>query len=1348
MKKIVFLFVAYLFFDNVSVAQSSQQTSLIKPSPVAASIERFTDYPVSLYTGVPEISIPIFDITIGDVVVPIKLSYHASGIKEDDQSHPVGLGWSLMAGGRISRTVRDKPDDKAPALNPYFTEQSPDNSNDRLVGMQIETNLFTGDKQADLFHINSGIEGGYSGRFIFDGAKKNNNNGILSEPLFFPSSNLKFNPVYSSIYYYNNALKEIGIVDEKGVRYKYGGENGIYTEWQGLHALSISSWLINEIMPSGRDSSRKINFFYKEGPLLSTTTYEGFLSIIDSICVFGGNQISSNLDGLDFMYVTYPNSPASFMNRIEDVYPALIRNPNTATSNQSHLSEYRQQIVQSYEVADLDSISFPHGSVKLVYDPQTSLLDSIKVLSNDGSLFKVVCLFQSKYGTEERYKLDSVVIHGGVSVQRYKMEYKPGIGYRHPFARDFWGYYNGVTLNETLLPLWNNVPVVMDYRKDINGNDVSIRSEVQIGNAARSASGAASENYILSKITHPTSGTTEYEFEPNMSLGDPDSLVTGVFTSLVGGARVKSITHNPIQGKSLKRKFFYGVNRNGLGIPNNYPTYQNFSVESNVGATHYPVPCSQSPGCINYLPITPIIGRKREFFTSPNRNLNQLDGSPVWYAHVEESDVNESGIENGLIKYEFLIPPKDVEIQKHQNGNPVSPFFLSVINGYRTPLLKRKSVYDGGKLLSEDIKEYLSKASDIYYSVSSAKWLTVNERMSGAFAQTDQLYHNIGYEYIWAGYSDISSEIRDETWYPLTDSSIVYDYSGSGDPIKLISVTEYGYNRSETGKGVDFYPSEISSNSSSGESIVKHFVYPMDLGAISSSDELSLGYKNLLDNNIVSVPVETVTTKGGSISGTLRAFSPIEPKAKTEYSFSATSLDPTFQNLKNVSGSVIKDSRYLPEVQIDKYDLYGNVEQLRPVHASPVSYVWGYNGTNPIAEVLNAEVSKVAYTSFEDQGLGGWNLISGGVYLTNNNNITGKRSLSGGVSKTLPQGNYVLSFWSAANTWVNGTAFTDQPVKNLGNGRRYFEKILTNVTSVQVSGDNIDEVRIYPIGAQMSTYTYNPLIGMTSRVDAAGNITYYEYDSFGRLSMVRDEKQNILKRICYNYAGQPEACKLFYNTAKSQTFTRNNCGSGYVGGSYTYTVPANTYVGSSQAEADQLALNDIAQNGQTAANSNATCTQVFQSVDVSGYYFNQNCPSGTGTPVYVYMPAGSYTSTVSQQYANDDAVASAQAYADANGGCSAAEFYLNGSNSTYEGMTIVLINTSTWENLYFYIYPNTNYASLLGMITPGFYHINIMTNNSYNWFNYNVGSYYGSFSGSTTLYDVYLDEYFNYINIY
>ena len=53
--------------------------------------------------------------------------------------------------------------------------------------------------------------------------------------------------------------------------------------------------------------------------------------------------------------------------------------------------------------------------------------------------------------------------------------------------------------------------------------------------------------------------------------------------------------------------------------------------------------------------------------------------------------------------------------------------------------------------------------------------------------------------------------------------------------------------------------------------------------------------------------------------------------------------------------------------------------------------------------------------------------------------------------------------------------------------------------------------------AMIETYTYAPLIGMTSKTDARGYTTYYEYDEFNRLKHVKDADGNILSKNDYNY---------------------------------------------------------------------------------------------------------------------------------------------------------------------------------------------------------------------------------------
>ena len=100
------MFIAFPYSVQLSAQPINNYTKDISPTnPNAASLGKYVDIPVSLYTGVPNIGVPIYTIQEGPLSLPISLSYHASGVKINELASSVGLGWSLNAGGMISRTV-------------------------------------------------------------------------------------------------------------------------------------------------------------------------------------------------------------------------------------------------------------------------------------------------------------------------------------------------------------------------------------------------------------------------------------------------------------------------------------------------------------------------------------------------------------------------------------------------------------------------------------------------------------------------------------------------------------------------------------------------------------------------------------------------------------------------------------------------------------------------------------------------------------------------------------------------------------------------------------------------------------------------------------------------------------------------------------------------------------------------------------------------------------------------------------------------------------------------------------------------------------------------------------------
>lgn len=81
--------------------------------------------------------------------------------------------------------------------------------------------------------------------------------------------------------------------------------------------------------------------------------------------------------------------------------------------------------------------------------------------------------------------------------------------------------------------------------------------------------------------------------------------------------------------------------------------------------------------------------------------------------------------------------------------------------------------------------------------------------------------------------------------------------------------------------------------------------------------------------------------------------------------------------------------------------------------------------------------------------------------------------------------------------------------------------ILNDPQSDQQLRDELNKLRIALPAARVSTYTYKVLVGVTSETDPSGKTNYYEYDSFGRLKMIKDNDGKILKQYDYKYKSSP-----------------------------------------------------------------------------------------------------------------------------------------------------------------------------------------------------------------------------------
>ncbi|MBN8643437.1 MAG: RHS repeat protein [Flavobacteriales bacterium] len=525
-----YILILLLSIGCVTLAQSPEiktdLPTIIPPSPTVASLMKFEEVPVSNYTGIPDISIPLFTTSTlsKDINLEVSLKYHPSGVAVEERASDVGLGWSLFAGGTISRTVRGLPDeinsmgDNKFGLyqnsstnihnNNYYyeafdalTEYLGATGNYDITWDTLRKCLWDAkvrgemDSEHDLWQFNFM---GKSGRFYI---KKNLNNQLEVTPL--DDYRLKI------INYYGNTSNQylptsFVIFDEKGYKYTF---DVIETTTQHSFSLSISSTTYEDSGPipspstfynssfhlstiNDNQGNLVVEFLYdstfKEKVLRGSTTYfqEDYR-----------NRPPNKPSLRDFYLGVNQNIDPEYINLcqagVNDFGPYPIY---SLSSNQTDTNVKKLQQIKVNGIAKID-FSFETGRLDdNVLNPENwSAFKGIVVKDWIGNNIKEVSLTHD-YSTvkSKRMILKEVSFKNFVNskVEKYSLEYR--VNY-NPYSastyigKDYWGYFN-------YLPS----PYI--------GNSYESYREVNPNFCTSD---------LLQKMSLPTGGFVIFDFEPN-----------------------------------------------------------------------------------------------------------------------------------------------------------------------------------------------------------------------------------------------------------------------------------------------------------------------------------------------------------------------------------------------------------------------------------------------------------------------------------------------------------------------------------------------------------------------------------------------------------------------------------------------------------------------------------------------------------------------------------------------------------------------------------------------------------------------------------------------------------------
>lgn len=1077
--KILYSIFCFIFSFTITVYGQQQLKNIIPASPNVSEMMKYGEIPVGYFTGVPSISVPIYHIKTPGFDMPISLSYHAGGNKVESIASWVGLGWSLSSLPVITRSVNGLPDEEnggffykyyGKTVKQLFDEKGSADWNNFLRALRAGT----ADSEPDIFYYTLN---GKSGKFYYDQVQEK----------FVTAS--KDNVVIE----WDGAF--FTITSDNGDKYTFTEREYTQRNMSSEGPRIVTAWYVTRIENATQTES--ILFTY-DTEMQMSHQFTSFSKYV----MLGGEVCSSAFDQA-------PDSPSS------------------AENSESTLTTTR------VEAKLIRNIHFKGGYVKFTPGSERDdllgghVLDSIQVYTNSNvPVMKYKLEYRYISGTEagkncnasDPYSFNWLFLNKvrqlsikDESFLEHEFEYNETVPpCRTSTAQDYWGYYNGKHANTTLIPPIN-IPT--------SGN------AMQFGDADRSVDPIKSQFGILSKITYPTKGWTEFDFENHEVVGN-DEMPRRYITRV-----------QPLLGEETPTSTSYDT----TFVINNPP--DKFLNDKNVNGGAFISVNFSIPGCDFSQGSTPCVTLMVENLDDPGKSLINFD-SPFSgyympngryrmsisfnpYYDLSRTDTVDYSNFFYTVSYNELDGAYDAdqsyagglrikEIRSYPGGTGASP----VIKRFRYTLGLDSGISSGDMLVAphfiySDYVGYESYCSEMEGSRYTILSRALYFRMK-AYSNVQQVTHSGSY----VGYAEVNVETdhpgmsgasvykfsfeRDavsasfpyppavskealrghlvkelhlkktgEAYSPVKETSNQYSLGKSEEPVVYALKTgslilsnkpelaplpmaetyqlsrlanyhtfqqEKNYNDEDATK---FTESEVSyqydeaynlltssiSSAQNGAAIEKRYKYTKDFQGVPV-------YEALLQRNVVSPVIEESAFKGLNRTHT----------AKTEYAEWGTDNLLLPDKVQERYG----DAPFTTQLDYQAYDRAGNPLEVKPRQGPIKSYLWGYEGSYPLAEIVNASYAQV------EAAMGGAAAVQA-------------------LSSSLEPSQFQL--------------------------------------------DLIASLRTKLPGALVTTYTYKPLVGMVTSTDPNGRVTSYDYDGFGRLQSVKDAG-NVVKSYEYHYRGQ------------------------------------------------------------------------------------------------------------------------------------------------------------------------------------------------------------------------------------